>query len=116
MSGGSASQSTAQPIGGASWRDVGAGLFTTCAVRADHTLMCWGMNGGNGLDAINSTTQATVTIPAQVGSATTWGAAALSADAGCALHLDGTLACWGNDSRGEYGDDLAFFEAPQPLN
>jgi alpha-tubulin suppressor-like RCC1 family protein len=59
---------------------VSAGLYHTCAVRSDRTLVCWGHNvwGSRRLPPAASRRSA----PAYVHS--------------CGLRTDGTLACWGN--------------------
>lgn len=87
------------PIAG-SWRHVAAISGTTCAIRADRTLWCWGADqptDASGMD----------TAPTQVGTAADWDSIALAQDALgglelCGVKTGGTLWCWGsvNDASG----------------
>ena len=61
---------------------------TTCAIRMNGTLWCWGMWLGNG-------TTNTSAVPVQVGSATDWKAVSVGNEI-CAIKFGGTLWCWGN--------------------
>jgi alpha-tubulin suppressor-like RCC1 family protein len=75
--------------------EVGFAAGTTCGIRTDHTLWCWGLrlgpSGGQQL------------VPTQIGTDATWasldlGATAARDDGGltaCAIKLDGSLWCWG---------------------
>jgi alpha-tubulin suppressor-like RCC1 family protein len=84
------------------WAAVTAGASHTCAVRTDHTLWCWGLNGdgefGNG-----TTTDSPV--PVQVGGhAADWAAVTAGTGNTCAVKTDHTLWCWGYNPDGQVGD------------
>ena len=87
---------------GTDWATVDTGHSTTCALKADRTLWCFG--GGDfgqlGLGAVTS--QLT---PAQLAVGTTWSSLAVGAQHACAVRSDGTLWCWGNNGNGQVGDD-----------
>lgn len=88
------------PLAG-TWLHVAVAKYTvpgstTCGIKADHTLWCWGR------DQFPATTQDLV--PTQVGSEATWASLSMGTtfmnDTGsgvttCALKLDGSLWCWG---------------------
>lgn len=75
--------------------EVGFAAGTTCGIKMDHTLWCWGLRlgSGGGQDL----------VPTQLGSDATWASLSLGATAsrddggltGCAIKLDGSLWCWG---------------------
>lgn len=103
---------------GATWRNFwkenqssnniqtfGVGGASSCAVKNDGTLFCWGSNvtGGTG----RGTTSGNTTTPTQIGTATDWGtvsmfSAALTAVA-CGLRDNGTIYCWGSNGNGITG-------------
>jgi alpha-tubulin suppressor-like RCC1 family protein len=61
---------------------------TTCAVKMNGTLWCWGMWLGDG--TLNSSA-----TPVQVGTASDWKTATVGGEV-CAIKTGGTLWCWGN--------------------
>jgi alpha-tubulin suppressor-like RCC1 family protein len=80
--------------------DVAVGSSHSCAVIADGTVQCWGLNFvgqlGNG-STIGSVTPTTV-------SGLSGATAVVGVDnATCALLNDGTVKCWGNNSSSELG-------------
>lgn len=79
-----------------SWSSVSAGDATTCAVRADGTLHCWGAHS-----EVTGTTG--VKAPRQIGTDTGWASASVWSYHACALKGDGTIWCWGNGSFGACG-------------
>jgi Regulator of chromosome condensation (RCC1) repeat len=84
------------------WASVAAGASHTCAVKTDHTLWCWGLNG-DGEFGDGTTTNSLV--PVQVGGhASDWAAVAAGALHTCAVKTDGTLWCWGDNTFGQLGD------------
>ena len=82
---------------------IAAGNKHSCALAADGTVSCWGMDDsgelGNGL----VTTSATSTPVPVVGLS---GVTAITAGGGhtCALTGDRTVHCWGDNSAGQLGD------------
>jgi len=74
---------------------------TTCAVRDDGTLWCWGFND-NGQVGDGTTT--TREAPTQVGAETDWVAVTVGGRHSCAVKGDGTAWCWGDNLYGQLGD------------
>jgi len=73
---------------------------TTCAVKLDGTLWCWGQWRGDG-------TMNPSTTPVQVGGATDWKTVAVGGEI-CAIKTGGTLWCWGNANLLGDGKPLAY--------
>lgn len=69
------------------WRAVDTSGSSTCAVRNDGTLWCWGADISGSAE--------TARRPAQVGSATTWAEVSVGTTLACGLRLDASLWCWG---------------------
>ncbi len=63
---------------------------TTCAVKLDGTLWCWGQWLGDGTMNPSAT-------PVQVGTAIDWKRVAVGGEI-CAIKTGGTLWCWGNEN------------------
>lgn len=87
------------------FKDVSAGLFTTCAIDQSDHLFCWGDNTYGGLG--NGTTDASTT-PVPVGMPLTFEYIAKVDTAGyttCAVTTAGALYCWGANSYGNIGND-----------
>jgi alpha-tubulin suppressor-like RCC1 family protein len=87
---------------------VGAGLYTTCALRNDGTVWCWG-DDSKEQEGPTGVAQGYATTPIQVtpglGSAS---AMSVGADHTCAL-VGGQIECWGSNQFGEFGDGAAAF-------
>jgi alpha-tubulin suppressor-like RCC1 family protein len=95
---------------------IAAGGNHTCALRADGTVACWGLNDvgelGNG-GMFNSSTPANVLTLSS----------AISVTAGfyhtCAVLADGSVQCWGDNSAGELCNGMttnATTSAPVPAS
>jgi alpha-tubulin suppressor-like RCC1 family protein len=82
---------------------IAAGSNHTCGVAGDNSLWCWGDNleGQLGIQLAGFATYQTrpATHPENV-----WSAVAAGAAHTCAIRTDGTLWCWGSNSRGQLGD------------
>ncbi|MEU8663937.1 RCC1 domain-containing protein, partial [Actinoplanes philippinensis] len=84
--GSTAGRATPRPVaGGGVWRSVVAGTNTTCGVRDDGTLWCWGL----------LPRRKTVTAPQRIGDLTTWTGVSAGEEHLCARRADATLWCWG---------------------
>jgi hypothetical protein len=81
---------------------VAAGIAHACALIADGTVRCWGLNSQLQL----GTDEAAGTAPTPVEVPTVAGAVAISAGTAhtCALIDDGTVRCWGANLGGELGN------------
>jgi alpha-tubulin suppressor-like RCC1 family protein len=91
--------------------DVIAGGTSTCAIASDRTLRCWGSNGASqlGIDAATGNigtaageVAALSAVP--VGNTRIWDAS-ISESHGCAITSDFSLRCWGENVRGNLGQD-----------
>ncbi len=87
---------------------VAAGESSTCAVKSDGSVWCWGRNDKGQLGdntTIDQLAPVQVKGPGGVGTL----AAATTLTAGlkhvCVLKSDGTLWCWGINDKGELGDN-----------
>jgi alpha-tubulin suppressor-like RCC1 family protein len=75
---------------------------TTCALRTDHTVWCWGRNdAGQVGDNTSNNTRGT---PTQVMNLTDASAIALGGFAGYAIKTNGDVVSWGSNARGQLGD------------
>ena len=102
------------------WRHVSAATVSTCGLRADGTVACWGGDlfgqaspPGGAFEDISSALRVTCGLRPG-GALECWGDAALAdppegtfaavsvaALHACALRTDGSLVCWGRDDDGE---------------
>jgi alpha-tubulin suppressor-like RCC1 family protein len=86
-----------------------AGGEHTCARLRDGTASCWGANNNTGQlgDGTHTDRAAPAAVPGLSGVA----ALALGQNHSCALLLDGTARCWGDDSDGQGGVGWEFAHA-----
>jgi alpha-tubulin suppressor-like RCC1 family protein len=83
------------------YRKVSAGIGTTCAIRSDGSLWCWGHNQGGALatgDRLPSVD------PVRIGEASDWEQVAVGSGFVCGLRAGGALYCWGGPDYGEVID------------
>jgi len=80
---------------------VDAGTNSSCAIKSDRTLWCWGLGETS---TIGDGTLLTRTSPVQVGSATTWRQVSVGNTVACATRTDNTGWCWGDNGAGGVGD------------
>jgi alpha-tubulin suppressor-like RCC1 family protein len=88
------------------WRSVHGGRYFVCATKSNNTVWCWGANdsGQTGLGAATGTQL----VPTQVGTDSDWIQLTLggvhNADGfACALKVNRTLWCWGENGWGATG-------------
>ncbi|WP_377321831.1 putative Ig domain-containing protein [Pimelobacter simplex] len=91
---------------GTTWTGVSVSAGTSCALKSDATLWCWGYNahgetgtGTPGTDRL---------VPTQVGSANDWESVSATGGSGqgnhaCGVRTSGQLWCWGLNNDGELG-------------
>jgi alpha-tubulin suppressor-like RCC1 family protein len=83
------------------WTDVDIGQNSSCGVRADGSLWCWGDNSFGQLGSTPSSQP--VASPAQVGAGTTYARVSIDTFSACALETTGAVACWGRNAEGQLG-------------
>jgi alpha-tubulin suppressor-like RCC1 family protein len=87
---------------GANVAGVGLGSSHTCVLLKDASLRCWGRNAAGQLGD-GTTTDKSAPVPVQsFGNGA--GAIATGYHHSCAVRADGTLWCWGANSKGQLGD------------
>jgi hypothetical protein len=82
------------------WVTVSAGARTTCALRSDAGLWCW---GDNSFGQLGDGTTTARSVPARIAARSAWLAVATGTHT-CAVRSDHTLWCWGAGEHGELGD------------
>jgi hypothetical protein len=112
LPGGASSLDFATPVpdlGGA--RDIATGPFHTCAaMEPDGHVVCCGRNEerqAGQADASTCSGMPCVAAATQVGSILGARQVAMSLSHTCALLVDGSIGCWGNDNHGQLGVLLA---------
>jgi alpha-tubulin suppressor-like RCC1 family protein len=81
---------------------IAAGAQDTCAIDTAGSLDCWGENQHGILGSAGM--GAAITTPAPFGSLNEVQLVSVGYSHACALLLDGTLECWGDNADGELGD------------
>ena len=105
------------PSDGSFVENISAGLFHTCAVKADKTTFCWG-NGSN--NQLGNNDAGDAPTPVQVlgvgGTGFLTGVKQVSAGSyhTCALKTDETVFCWGEGTDGKLGNNDTE-HAPTPV-
>ena len=87
-------------VGSSSVVAITAGFNFNCAIRANGSLWCWGLNT---YGTLGDGTQSDSAAPKQVGSATDWTVVAAGYYNTCGIRA-GTLWCWGNNNPPTVGD------------
>jgi alpha-tubulin suppressor-like RCC1 family protein len=89
----------------ADWASVAAGRSSTCAIKVDGSLWCWGYNFngqvGDGTTADRST-------PVRVGDRNDWAGVTVSSSLACGWTTSGVAWCWGSNEHGALGDGRAW--------
>ena len=88
------------------WKQVASIVHTTCALRNDGTIWCWGSDsygalGDGGMVQTGSTSTSLVNVGSLSNQAT---ALAGGSNAFCAIKSDKTVWCWGLNNSGQLGD------------
>lgn len=91
---------------------LASGASHTCAVLADRTVKCWGVNQfgqlGDGAYAASA-------IPVPVSGLANVEGLAAGARHTCAVLMDRTMRCWGSNSEGQLGDGSTAENVPSPV-
>ena len=90
---------------------LGQGL-STCAIKTNGDLYCWGLGsygqlGGGNLTSFNK--------PQKVSSLTPWATVAVGNEHACGLGSDGRLSCWGASNFAQLGSGIPFVSTPTPV-
>jgi alpha-tubulin suppressor-like RCC1 family protein/type II secretory pathway pseudopilin PulG len=92
-----------QISGGGTWKGVYLGKASSCGIKMDDTLWCWGFNF---YGSVGDGTSVDKTAPTRVSGNGAWKSVILSTtdDRICSIKNDDTLWCWGNNSINQVGD------------
>lgn len=90
------------------WLDVSTGGHTSCGVRADRTLWCWGER----YDSVHGSSVAL--RPEQVGTVATWADVEVGPGHACGVRTDGSAWCWGGNADYQLGRTTPLYSA-EPL-
>lgn len=87
---------------GQTWKDITVGSSSSCGLKTDNTLWCWGSDGNGQL--ANGGATGIRTTPSAAGDGGAWNTIKFSyLYHGCGLHTDDTLWCWGWNAWGMTG-------------
>ena len=84
------------------WTTLSVGVATTCAIKDDQTLWCFGDNSSGQAGIGGVTGNEELVLPTQV--ADTWNAVSIGEGHACGIRTDGSLACWGANDASQLGD------------
>ncbi len=87
-------------------RAVSAGIAHTCVILDDNTVHCWGSNASGQLGLENNTNlNAPSSNAVNLGTDITATQISSRGDHSCAILNDGSAKCWGNNSKGQLGQN-----------
>ena len=98
---GNSFDSPAPVSGGYTYTAIAAGDSSTCGVRTDGSLACWGSNGNGQLG--RGTVGGTSGIPGTVSGGGTFVDVSVGDAYACAIDAAGAAFCWGRNSYGQLG-------------
>ena len=82
------------------WMTVTGGGASTCAIRTNRALYCWGLNHRG---QIGDETRTVRAVPTQVPGASKWRSVSMGFFHTCGINSSDTLRCWGDNSAGQLG-------------
>jgi alpha-tubulin suppressor-like RCC1 family protein len=103
---GTASGEQIEPIEvlpGSTWKSISLASYRSCAINTDDQLWCWGRNVEGELGYGDQ--DDTVRVPTHMMITRSWKSVALRTRHSCAIAMDGTSWCWGNNYWGELATD-----------
>lgn len=113
--GGTSDRSTPVRVGDASdWEMVAAGGYHTCGLRDNGKLWCWGWNSFGELGTGAKGEGTDEPSPRAIAEGQSFRFVASGDYHSCAIHIDGSLWCWGRSAEGQVGVD-AGAEATLPV-
>jgi alpha-tubulin suppressor-like RCC1 family protein len=85
---------------------IATGIYHTCALLVDGHVSCWGLNSSGQLGVGQGSPGDRSTPSAPIALQGSGRAKAITAGGShsCALHTDGSIACWGYNAYGQLGD------------
>ena len=93
------------------WAFISSSNESTCGIRENGTLWCWGSNSQGQLGIGGS--PAFTTAPQRVGSASDWTHLSRRTQSSCGIREGGSLWCWGSNFAGQLGvEDTSVKEVP----
>jgi alpha-tubulin suppressor-like RCC1 family protein len=105
------------PIGGSNhnvWSQIATGEYTTCGIKTNGTLWCWGSDAAGALG--NGATTGNQSAPSQEATGSTnWTQVNVGTNHNCAVKTDGTLWCWGSDWQGKLGNGATVGDQVTPV-
>lgn len=88
-------------VGAASdWVDVDVGQDTSCGLRSDGSIWCWGVNA---FGQVGASPSGPVYAPRRVGLDADWAEVRTDTFSTCARKTNGSLWCWGRNVEGQLG-------------
>ena len=95
---------------------IASSQWHSCALRKDGTIACWGDNDSGLLGSGHTREELEGSaVPVQVADITDAIAIATGKWHSCALRKDGTIACWGRDGLGRFGEVESDFQETDQL-
>lgn len=96
------------------WQHVSANADTTCGIKVDGSLWCWGRNSVGQLGDGSMTNRFE---PVRLGAQTTWKLVVAGWDHSCAIDSADAMYCWGAGGEGQRGDGtLTRVLVPTPIS
>ncbi len=95
-------QTSPYQVGTELWNDIAVATDVSCGIKVDGTAWCWG-NDTNGVLG-NGATSSAQTSPAAISETGPWKKISVGMTTACAIKVDDTAWCWGDDSIGSVGN------------
>jgi len=83
------------------WADFATSVSSSCGIRPDHSLWCWGANYAG---QVGDGTTTLRLRPVRVRADVDWASVAVGSMHACAIDTSRTLWCWGDNALGQLGE------------